>query len=103
MTTLPYTDSFVSAHDGVPIAVRDHGGDGPPMVMLHGAGTNLLSVGYLVRQLPEFRIIAMDSRWSGYSGDSARYDWNDLVRDVEAVASEFQLDNPAVVGHSWGG
>jgi pimeloyl-ACP methyl ester carboxylesterase len=103
MAARPHTDSFVTAHDGIRLAVRDHAGDGPPMVLLHGAGSNLLSLGYLVRHLPEFRIITMDARWSGYSGDSERYDWNDLVGDVEAVAAHFRLDNPAVVGHSWGG
>jgi pimeloyl-ACP methyl ester carboxylesterase len=73
------------------------------MVMLHGAGSHLLSLGYLVRHLPDFRIITMDARWSGLSGDSDHYDWSDLVSDVEAVAAHFALDNPAVVGHSWGG
>ena len=47
--------------------------------------------------------MAMDARWSGQSGDSDRYDWDDLVADVEAVIDQVGLTRPVVGGHSWGG
>ncbi len=96
-------DLVVDAHDGIKLSVRDHGGEGPPVVLLHGAGAHLVSVGYLARQLRDFHVVSMDQRWSGRSGDSDRYDWADLVRDVEAVVGALGLENPAVIGHSWGG
>jgi pimeloyl-ACP methyl ester carboxylesterase len=104
------TDGFVDSHDGVRIAYRDHGGTGRDLVLLHGAGTHLLSLTNLVRKLQEddevggpLRIVTMDSRWSGQSGDSDTYDWADLVADVDAVIAHLGLQAPVVAGHSWGG
>lgn len=99
-----HEDRFVVAHDGIPIAVRDHGGDGPDLLLLHGAGTHLLSLFNLVRKLEgDFRVVTMDARWSGQSGDSDPYDWHDLVLDVDAVVDQLGLSRPVVGGHSWGG
>ena len=99
-----HEDRFVDTHDGIRLAVRDHGGDGPDLLLLHGAGSHLLSLFNLVRKLEgEFRVVTMDARWSGQSGDADRYDWDDLVHDVEAVIDQFGLERPIVGGHSWGG
>ncbi|HLJ07665.1 MAG TPA: alpha/beta hydrolase [Acidimicrobiia bacterium] len=97
------TDRFVEARDGVPLAVRDHGGEGPPLLLMHGAGIHLLSLERLAARLRPFRVVTMDQRWSGQSGDSPSYSWDDLVSDVEVVIDDLGLDNPAVGGHSWGG
>ena len=97
-------DRFVDAHDGIRLAVRDHGGSGPDLLLLHGAGGHLLSLFNLVRKLEgDFRVVTMDARWSGQSGDSAAYDWGDLVSDVESVIEQLALERPVVGGHSWGG
>ena len=99
-----HRDLFVDAHDGIRLAVRDHGGHGPDLLLLHGAGSHLLSLFNLVRKLQDgFRVVTMDARWSGQSGDSDRYDWGDLVGDVEAVVAQVGLTSPVVGGHSWGG
>ena len=99
-----HRDLFVDAHDGIRLAVRDHGGTGPDLFLLHGAGSHLLSLFNLVRKLEDgFRVVTMDARWSGQSGDSDRYDWDDLVCDVEAVIDQVGLTTPVVGGHSWGG
>jgi pimeloyl-ACP methyl ester carboxylesterase len=97
------TDLFVQAKGGIRLAVRDHGGDGRPMLLMHGAGTHLLSVERLARILQPLRVVTMDQRWSGQSGDSDAYSWDDLVSDVEAVIEGLDLENPVVAGHSWGG
>ncbi len=97
------TDLWVDASDAVRLAVRDHGGAGPDLVLLHGAGTHLLSMEGLAAELDGFRIVTADARWSGQSGDSDEYDWGQLVRDVEAIIEQVGLDAPVVAGHSWGG
>ena len=97
-------DRFVDSPDGIRIAVRDHGGAGPDVLFLHGAGSHLLSLFNLVRKLEDdFRVVTMDARWSGQSGDADTYDWDDLVGDVEAVIEQLGLARPVVGGHSWGG
>ena len=97
------TDLFVDAHDGIRLAVRDYGGDGSHLVLMHGAGAHLLSLENLAANLSDFRVVAMDVRWCGWSGDSAVYDWDDLVRDVESVVAALRLERPIIAGHSWGG
>lgn len=97
------TDGFVEARDGVRLAVRDHGGEGRPLLLMHGAGAHLLSLERLARKLLPLRVVTMDQRWSGQSGDSATYSWDDLVSDAEVVIDRLELGNPVLAGHSWGG
>jgi pimeloyl-ACP methyl ester carboxylesterase len=100
-----HRDLEVTAHDGISLAVRDHGGDGSPILLLHGAGTHLLSLEPLAAALAVagHRVVTMDQRWSGQSGDSDRYSWDDLVGDVESVLDALDLGDAAIAGHSWGG
>jgi pimeloyl-ACP methyl ester carboxylesterase len=98
------SDLVLTARDGIDLAVRDHGGDGPPIVLLHGAGTHLLSLERLAARLRERQhVVTMDQRWSGQSGASDPYRWDDLVDDVECVIDELDLEDAVVAGHSWGG
>jgi pimeloyl-ACP methyl ester carboxylesterase len=87
----------------VPVAVRDHGGDGPPVLLLHGAGGNLAHWSTLAPALTaRHRVVAVDLRGHGRSGDGP-WDWHAVCADLDAVVAELGLDNPAVVGHSLGG
>lgn len=87
----------------VAIAVRDHGGDGTPVVLLHGAGGNLLAWEVLAPLLAgTHRVLAPDLRGHGRSGDGP-WEWDAVLDDIEAVTGHFGLDDPMVVGHSLGG
>ncbi|MDA3645147.1 alpha/beta hydrolase [Saccharopolyspora indica] len=88
---------------GTRIAARDHGGNGPAVVLLHGAGGNLLAWHNFAPLLTaEHRVISVDLRGHGHSGDGP-WTWDDVLDDLEALAGHFGLSRPAVVGHSLGG
>jgi pimeloyl-ACP methyl ester carboxylesterase len=86
----------------VPLVVRDHGGDGPDVLLLHGAGRTALDWELLALALPGFRLVAVDLRCHGLSGDGP-WTWRALLEDVQLVIDRLGLDRPAVVGHSLGG
>jgi pimeloyl-ACP methyl ester carboxylesterase len=83
------------------IAARDHGGDGPPILLLHGAGGDVSAWETLAPHL-NGRAVAVDLRGHGKSGDGP-WDWDAVLDDIEAVTDHFGLCAPAVVGHSLGG
>ncbi len=98
-------DIWVAAPDGVEIAVRDHGGNGPALLLLHGAGRNLVDwelVGPLLAD--GHRVVAMDLRGHGKSGGGdGPWTFEGAVADVAAVLEGCGIADAVVVGHSLGG
>jgi pimeloyl-ACP methyl ester carboxylesterase len=96
------TDRELS-RDGLRLAVRDYGGEGSPIILLHGAGRTLLDCDPMARLLTaRHRVVALDLRCHGLSGD-ATWDWDEVCKDVLYVADQLALQTPAIVGHSLGG
>lgn len=93
--------------DGIDLYYTDHGGDGRPVVLVHGwplSGESwedtipaLLDAGY--------RVISYDRRGFGRSGmtDAGGYDYDVLTSDLAAILDELDLSDVTLVGFSMGG
>jgi len=98
--------SVIRSRDGTPIAVFGSG-DGPPLVLVHGASadhTTFRVLGPLL--VPMFTIHAVDRRGRGVSGDTSPYAIEREFEDIAAVASAVarEAGRPIdVFGHSYGG
>lgn len=104
------TYSTVPGHGGLPLVVVEGGvPDGPEILLLHGFSQSHLS---FLRQLQgplaqEFRLVAFDFRGHGASPKPWRsedYAGSDVwADDVARVIAAKELDNPVLVGWSYGG
>ena len=95
-------------NDGLTFEVDDSGGDGEPVVLLHGFPQSRTCWAALTPHLVDagYRVLAADQR--GYSpGARPRrrrdYAIDLLVGDVLALADEAGAAQFHVVGHDWGG
>lgn len=81
-------------------------GDGPPVLLLHGAGMDGRLWAELTRPLADdYRLVVPDLRGHGRTGDTDResYTVTLFADDVRALVDALDLDVSAVVGHSLGG
>jgi pimeloyl-ACP methyl ester carboxylesterase len=91
----------VSSTDGTRIGYR-RSGEGPPLVLVHGATGAHWSFRFLVPTLVDrFTVYAVDRRGRDESGDRAEYAIEREFEDVAAVVDS--IDEPAsLLGHSYG-
>src|SRR4051795_446289 len=92
----------------VNLHVEDSGGDGRPVVLVHGWP---LSGASWSGQLPAltdagYRVVTYDRRGFGQSGkpgDASAYDYDTLTSDLAAVVDALDLRDLTLVGFSMGG
>jgi non-heme chloroperoxidase len=92
----------------VEIHYEDHGGDGRPVVLIHGWPLSGESWSEQVPALREagFRVVTYDRRGfgrSGKPGTDSTYDYDTLTGDLDAVVRELDLTDASLVGFSMGG
>jgi len=90
--------------NGVGIQVEDHGGDGPPIILLHHGGANLRVWDSVIPYLRDTcRCIALDLRAHGRSdAPQAGYHIDDMADDVSGVMDGLGAGRAHVVGSSIG-
>lgn len=89
------------------LAVADSGGDGPAVVLTHGAGMDHTMFDAQFDALTDagHRVIAWDLRGHGAStlAPDTRFRAADALADLEALLRECHVDRAVLVGHSLGG
>jgi pimeloyl-ACP methyl ester carboxylesterase len=93
----------IDSPDGVPIAC-EVAGRGPPLVLVHGAGSGRWGFDELRPLLEQaFTVTAIDRRGRGDSGDGgSQYSIEDEFADVAAVVAAAG-EGAVLFGHSYGG
>ncbi|MRH86861.1 alpha/beta fold hydrolase [Nocardia sp. SYP-A9097] len=90
--------------DDTALAVTDTGGNGTPIVYLNGAYADQKHWRRVISELgPGYRHITFDERARGKSEQSADYSMEASMRDIDAVLAARGVEQPILVGWSYGG
>ena len=90
--------------DDTELYVRDTGGPGRPVVYLNGAYADQKHWKRVIADLgPGYRHITYDERARGKSKRSADYSFEGALRDLDAVLKARGVEQPLLVGWSYGG
>jgi pimeloyl-ACP methyl ester carboxylesterase len=97
--------SLYATVNGVRLNYLDWGGDGPPLVLIHGLGDNPHVFDDLARALsPKFRVIAYARRGHGRSEAPSRgYDLETLTEDLRQLLDHLGIAETNLLGWSMGG
>lgn len=100
----PHKIAFVQAN-GIRINYTDWGGDGPPLVMIHGIGDNPHIFDDLALSLHRhFRLLAYARRGHGQSDSpTGPYDLTTLVEDLRQFMDGVGIQKASLAGWSMGG
>lgn len=79
-------------------------GQGQPLIILHGflgSLDNWLTLGK--RFAENHEVILVDQRNHGKSFHSDKFDYDEMVTDLESLIDELSVEKPILLGHSMGG
>ncbi|MFJ2175129.1 alpha/beta fold hydrolase [Streptomyces sp. NPDC087851] len=92
-----------------PLHAHDHGGEGPPLVLLHGSGRSLADWDAVAPLLvPHHRVLAVDLPGHGRSPDAGElsvggWSFAAACEAIERTVAAYGLSGALPVGHSLGG
>ncbi|HVZ03262.1 alpha/beta hydrolase [Hyphomicrobium sp.] len=100
----PHRSAFVDG-DGVRLNYLDWGGDGPPLILIHGIANSPHIFDDLAPLLcPHFRVLAYARRGHGKSeAPAGPYDAATLVSDLRYVLDGLHIERANLLGWSMGG
>jgi len=83
----------------------DWGGDGEPLLALHGLASSAHWYDIVAPLLRDrYHIYAPDQRGHGQTTSApSGYDWLTLSHDLRGLLDHIGLEKVSVMGHSWGG
>lgn len=94
----------VTVSDGARIAVREYGGRGRPILLLHGLMGRASTWWRTARWLADHgRVVALDARGHGDSTGTGDWRTERFTADLIEVADALELGPSVLVGHSMGG
>src|SRR5580692_319095 len=98
---------FTSCHveiGGLSFHYTDWGGDGPPLVMLHGLSGHARTWDHTAAALSDrYRVLALDQRGHGDSDWAPNYGIGPMTADLLAFMDALQLREVNLMGLSMGG
>ncbi|MHB8573736.1 MAG: alpha/beta fold hydrolase [Dehalococcoidia bacterium] len=100
---MPARERFVDAN-GLRFHLYDWGGNGMPLVLLHGLASNARIWDFVAPLLVDrARVVAVDQRSHGFTaGPDVGYGFDETAADLAAVIVGLGFEHPVVAGHSWG-
>lgn len=96
----------ISGESPLQLYYEDSGGDGRPVVLIHGWPLSTQAWADQVPALTDagYRVIAYDRRGFGRSGHTpGGYDYDTLASDLHQLIGELELSDAVLVGYSMGG
>jgi pimeloyl-ACP methyl ester carboxylesterase len=101
----PHTAFYFTVDDGVQLEVLDWGGEGTPLLLIHGLGATAHTWDDIAPLLAQnHRVFALTRRGiGGSSRPDSGYDSATLARDAARVLDALKVDKAVIVGSSMGG
>lgn len=97
-------DKFIDI--GLKLFIRDWPGEKTPFVLMHGLASNCHTWAGVGRHLAAagHRVLAVDQRGHGLSDKPDHgYDFATITADLQRLLAALSLEQPILVGQSWGG